>query len=597
MPSSECVRWLRWFAGRIGWWFESAFNGVVTGGPPVLRRCAREFLVNLDPTKLSTRWRRGLALVLGIAFSFAFPRSSVAGLAWVIPGLLLILTRTEPGKGAFQMGSIFGLGFALPSLYWMNFMPVTGFPVLGWVALSSYHAVYYGGWAWFAGWLLKRFDGDPCALTWIGRTIWAIQLSALWVAIEFTIGRFLTGFPWLQVGVTQFELVPLIQLASITGVGGLSFLVVWFSISFALALEGMARNPSSRAMAWREIFLPLSMVALIFAWGTGRVREIDQAMERSAIPVRVATIQPSVPQTMIWDPAAETNRFNRLLELSREALKDKPQLLLWPEAAMPGYLRHERHISEQVIELVREHEVWLVCNGNDARYAEGVGPPGRPDHFNTAFLVSPAGELVAQYDKQHLVIFGEYVPLSEWLPFLKWFTPIEVGFKPGTEAVQFPVLNASVLICFEDAFAHLARRAVTEKTRYLINLTNDGWFGRGPEQWQHAINSIFRSVETGRPLLRSANDGISCWIDPAGRVRDAFSDAGGSKIGLPRTGSVYAEGIQQFDVRLPLHNITTFYWKHGNWFVWGCFAVVGLSVMRGRLALAGGVQPARVEPS
>lgn len=535
--------------------------------------------MNLDLTKLNFRWRRGLAIVLGLLFSLAFPAASVAGFAWVLPGLLLLLARGLNGRAAFQIGCLFGVSFSLCALYWMNYMPVVGFQVVGWIALSSYHALYYGVWVWAGGKLLCSVDGEPQRLSWITRTAWSLTVAAIWVLLEFVIGRFLTGFPWLQVGVTQFELTPLIQLASLTGVGGISFLVVWFSVSFALALDGLAREPSQRSNAWREVFLPLAVVAVVFAWGTSRISAIDRAMEQSTRSYKVASIQPSVPQTLIWDSDATTNRFNRLVALSNEALKTKSDLLLWPEAAMPGFVKHERHIRERVADLVREHGVWLVCNGNDARYAAGAGPPDEPDYYNSAFLFTPTGEIAAQYDKRHLVIFGEYVPLARWLPFLKWFTPIGDGFAAGASAAQFPHFEAAVLICFEDAFASLARDSVKPDTAFLINLTNDGWFSHGPEQWQHAVNALFRSVETGRPLLRSANDGISCWIDPAGRVRDVFAgDAEQSKVGFPETGSVYDEGVLHMDVVLPAENISTFYWRHGDWFVVVCAVLtVGFS--------------------
>jgi apolipoprotein N-acyltransferase len=539
--------------------------------------------LNLDLSKLDFRWRRGLAILFGVLFSLAFPAASVAGFAWLFPGLLLLVCRGANGRAAFQIGCLFGVSFSLCALYWMNYMPVTGFQVVGWIALSSYHALYYGLWTWGCGRLLHNVEGDPQRLGWIARLGWSLTAAALWVLLEFVIGRFLTGFPWLQVGVTQFKLTPLIQLASLTGVGGISFLVVWFSVSLGSALEGLAREPKERSLAWREVFLPLALVAVVFAWGSSRITGIDRAMAQSLRSYQVASVQPSVPQTLIWDDAATTNRFNRLLELSRDALRTKSDLLLWPEAAMPGFVRHERHIRERVQELVREHGVWLVCNGNDARYAEGAGPPAEPDYYNSAFLFSPEGEIAAQYDKRHLVIFGEYVPLARWLPFLKWFTPIGDGFASGNSAAQFPHFDAAVLICFEDAFAALARDAVKPDTAFLINLTNDGWFSHGPEQWQHAVNALFRAVETGRPLVRSANDGISCWIDPAGRVRDVFAGKGQkSAVGFPVEGSVYDEGILHMDVVLPRENINTFYWRHGDWFVLICAVLVGLSRARMR---------------
>ena len=166
------------------------------------------------------------------------------------------------------------------------------------------------------------------------------------------------------------------------------------------------------------------------------------------------------------------------------------------------------------------------------------------DFFNAAFLFSPDGRFRNVYHKQNLVIFGEYIPLVRWLPFIKWFTPITGSFASGTKAVPFelerwpPVRHESIrivqtpgrrpalpnrvktstLICFEDVFPHLAREYVQDDTDFLVNLTNDGWFGEGAAQWQQAVTAVFRAVENGVPLVRCCNNGLTCWADANGRL-------------------------------------------------------------------------------
>jgi apolipoprotein N-acyltransferase len=165
-----------------------------------------------------------------------------------------------------------------------------------------------------------------------------------------------------------------------------------------------------------------------------------------------------------------------------------------------------------------------------------------------------------------LVIFGEYIPLVHWLPFLKWLTPIGGELTPGKLPVQFEIKNPSVkmsvLICFEDMFAHEAREHAGPDTDFLINLTNDGWFGHGAEQWQQATSGIFRAVENGVPLLRCTNDGLTCWADAQGRMRQI--------LGAPD--NVYGPGFitAQIPLRAPGDRSQTFYNRHGDWFPASC---------------------------
>lgn len=287
----------------------------------------------------------------------------------------------------------------------------------------------------------------------------------------------------------------------------------------------------------------------------------------------MALVQPSIPQTAIWDEADGLRRFKDLLRLSEQALSNKPDLLIWPESAVPSLVRYDPEISDPVATLAREHKVWILLNSADAEPLAND-----TNFFNSAFLISPEGRIAADYKKQHLVIFGEYVPLARTLPFLKWLTPISGGFTPGDRAVQFELadlhVETSVLICYEDVFPQLARKAVNEDTDFLVNVTNDGWFGESAAQWQHAACAVFRTVENGVPLVRCANNGLTCWVDANGRIRETFvSDEHG----------VYGEGymMARIPVLLPNeHRVPTFYHQHGDWFGWACVALAAMRVLR-----------------
>jgi apolipoprotein N-acyltransferase len=333
-------------------------------------------------------------------------------------------------------------------------------------------------------------------------------------------------------------MIPLIQIASITGVYGVSFLVVWTSLSFYSAVCMIFATPKSR-FAWQpEVFPPLFAVAILFALGGVKLNRPVSTTET----IRVALVQPSIPQDLIWDESANSKRFQQLLQLSENALTNGVDLLVWPESGVPQF---DKPTYDAITNLAGEHRVWLIFNADDVVPHLSATNEYDNDYFNAGFLAGPDGHVRFNdiYHKQKLVMFGEYIPFVNWLPIVKWFTPITGGYTPGSSAVTFDLENlrakASPLICYEDLFPQTARKASGGDADFLINLTNDGWFGRSAEQWQHEVGATFRAVENGIPLVRSCNNGVTCWIDASGRRRDIFRDDGGS---------VYGDGVLIFDL-------------------------------------------------
>jgi apolipoprotein N-acyltransferase len=529
------------------------------------------------------RSRFPLAALAGLTLAAAFWEIGLAGLAWVAPALILAAAWNRSGGDAFRTGYVAGLAHYLASLYWLLLIPVKGYPVLGWVSLSAYLALYPATWVWIVSGAPSRGSGS----SWAGRTAWALSGAAAWVALEMIVARLLSGFPWNFIGTSQYRMLPLIQIASVTGVYGVSFVVVWFSLSVYSAVTAILRQPTARYAWLGEIILPLTVLMVLFGMGLGRLREPGPG----GLPLRVTFIQPSIPQTMIWDEKENDHRFRQLLELTTQALTNRTDLVLWPEAAVPKMIRYDEATLRAVTGIAKSNHLWMILGSDDAEPGRDPTRADEADYFNCAFLINPAGELVARYAKRHLVIFGEYIPLARWLPVVKWFTPITGGFTPGDRIVPFelerrspdrpgseiatansprsdreagaPIATAA-LICFEDVFPHLVREYVKDDTDFLVNLTNDGWFGEGAEQWQHAAAAVFRAVENGLPLARCCNNGLTCWIDSRGRLRDIFRD---------KTGSVYGAGVMtaQIPVLAPGEKrAATFYNKHGDWFGWGC---------------------------
>lgn len=225
------------------------------------------------------------------------------------------------------------------------------------------------------------------------------------------------------------------------------------------------------------------------------------------------------------------------------------------------------------MKLTRDHGVWMIVGSDDAVPRAG-GPEGDMDFYNSSFAISPAGEIAGVYRKNRLVVFGEYVP--SYIPFLQYLTPIGTNsFVAGKEPSPFTLgslgITLSVLICFEDIFPEFARKYVTDKTDFLLNLTNNGWFGEGAAQWQHGASAVFRAVENGVPLVRCANNGLTCWVDATGQMHEVFRD---------EHQEIYGAGFETIELPInPRGRQATFYNRHGDWFGWGCFLITGMQLL------------------
>lgn len=553
--------------------------------------------------------RYGLAAAAGLLLAAAFPKWGVAGLGWLAPGLILATTLGMEKGAAFRIGYVAGMAHCLASLYWLLFIPVALAPIAGWVALAAYQAFYTALWVYLcwavhpADLVIKlgagtarphssrgdessppRFTGSTgetssggilslldrlVSASWPQRLAWGISCAALWVAGEMIEARLFSGFPWNFLGASQYRMLPIIQLSSVTGVYGVSFLMAWFSAALLCAAAVVIRQPTMRRVWMGELIVPL--MALIAAVTFGLRQSF--APPPAAPTLKVALIQPSIPQKMIWDPGEANGRFKQLLELSEKALQSHPELLIWPEAAVPNVLRFDTNNLPAITNLVRAHKIWLILGADDVMWRPNSVKETDYDYYNSSFLISPEGELVALYQKRKLVIFGEYLPLRRWLPFLESLTGLG-SFAAGTKAVPFDLpdlkVKTSVLICFEDLFPHLVREDVQEDTDFLVNLTNNGWFGESAAQWQHAANAVFRAVENGLPLVRCTNNGLTCWIDARGRMHEVY---------FPGSRDIYQVGFKLANVPVLAGHPRnpTFYRQHGDCFGWAC---VGFSFLR-----------------
>lgn len=489
----------------------------------------------------------------------AFPPYEKAGLAWLaLVPLLLVALRASPGW-AFRAGFGAGWIFWLGTLRWLlklgDTSPVPLFLyVLAWVALSACLAAYWGGFAW----TVRRLAGLVNRERFWASPLLTLLIPLVWVGWEYLRATLFSGFPWNPLGGSQYRQLAVIQIAEYGGVYAVSALVVLLNAGLALTIDRyLNRGPDRRYRPHIELFIALAVVLFcVFQIGP---RLIRRQTSRQA-QFRVAVIQPAVPQLKKWEPEDETLILDRLERLTRQMLPLKPDLIVWPETAMPTGLQSWTYDTnatpawQRVGRLLTADSAILI--GTMAY--EGAWP--RPDLYNAAVLVNASEGVLAAYAKQHLVPFGEYIPLERWFPKLGEWSPLGWSCTPGRRAVVFELDGGrafSAMICFEDVFPNLVRTFVRNGARLLINMTNDAWFDGTAAAVQHLSHSVLRAVENRVPVIRAANSGVSCFIDRSGRI---YARIAAGPQGQPQETALLS-GVEFPPADQPL----TLYARWGDW--------------------------------
>ncbi|MCX5666363.1 MAG: apolipoprotein N-acyltransferase [Candidatus Omnitrophica bacterium] len=478
-----------------------------------------------------------LAEISALLLVLSFPGFNLWILAWFAFIPLFFALENQKPHSAFLISYITGFIFFLGTIYWLIHVSLPGM-----IMVAAYLALYFG----FFGLAITYYQ----LLT---TNYKLFLIPAAWVALEWARSYVFTGFGWSLLGYSQSSNLPIIQIADVSGPYGVSFLIVMFNTAVFFTIKNIRNKKRS--------LTPLAMTAIliiaVLGYGLLRLNNVFTGEK-----IKVSVVQGNIPQDQKWDERFVTKIIEKYTALTVSSAAEKPDLIIWPETSVPGFVEDQKILLEWVRGLTRITDAPLLVGAPRYEYVNG-----RELYYNSAFLFLKDGSIASHYDKMHLVPFGEYVPLQKLFFFVQRFAPRPIGdFVGGKEftILRFPVersvreadhnwklmkkVSFGCLICFEDIFPRLARGMVKNNAGFLVNITNDAWFGRSSAAYQHAQASVFRAVENRINVIRAANTGLSCFIDQKGRVvskvsadgRDLFIDGfKAHEIVLSRTRTLY----------------------------------------------------------
>jgi apolipoprotein N-acyltransferase len=501
----------------------------------------------------------GLTLISALGAVFSLPAFEHGFVAWfcLVP-FLYALDRVDFIGGAV-LGFLFGYVNGYGTFYWL---PATEgasqaqFIFLGIPTFSLFY-VAFG---------LLYSQSRPAVGSWI-----IIVGPALWAALEYARANFFfLSLPWNFIAHSQYRYLTLIQIADITGMYGVSFIVIMVNQFLSQVLESFSRwerdgpremSGSSFVKSWITSGL-LIIILVGFVVVYGRLK-IDTP--KSDGHLRVAIVQANVMTRNNMQRAEQREHLKPYRQLSLEAAEKGPDLIIWPASSLPASFR-SREVRRTVRQTAQESGTYLLVGGAGI---EKFKPrkEGQVPYSNSEFLIAPSGRLKKQYNKIHLVPFNEYLPLQGKVKWPRWVTPLEFSFIRGEEYTLFEVADAKfgTPICWEGQFPDLFRRFVKAGANLMINVTNDGFTGRTAAPYQALAMTVFRAVENRVVVLRASTTGVSCYISPTGEIVERIRDNDGNDI--------FVSGILVRDV--PLYNAKTFYTMHGDLFA---FAAIGVSI-------------------
>ncbi len=500
----------------------------------------------LSPVLIQSLLNYGPALISGVLLALSFPKPDLSLVAWfaLVPFFSSLYRKNL--KQAFKAGFVLGIVYFFGTLYWIyhsiyhyggvSFLPSIVLVIL----LCLYLSLYPGLFGFFFSLSLRKTQ-LPALLT----------APVFWTVLEFLRSYVFTGFPWVSIGYSQYQLLSLIQVADITGIYGISFLVVAVNgaLSDLFLLKQRLRDAPLFPLSYTFIGLVLLLVLMIttIVYGQMKLREA-----RPGDLLRASIVQGNIEQDKKWDPTYQDAVMAKYKELTLKAAERSPSLIVWPETAVPFFFGADMVRSADLVEFQKGLDSHLLFGSILLKGKKN----GMTLLTNSAVVLDTSGTVVHRYDKIHLVPFGEYVPLRTILFFIDKLVVGIGDYVGGSDYLRAQTqIGAFVpLICYEVIFPGLVRKFYSSGGDFIVNITNDAWFGQTSGPYQHFAMAVFRAIENRKPLIRAANTGISGVIDSCGRI-------------IERT-PLFREAVLTVDIKTDTS--LTFYARYGDLFTYLC---------------------------
>ncbi len=532
-----------------------------------------KFQGNTEMTKISVK-NVLLAGLSGLMLTASFAPINLDWIAWISLIPLLISLEDKSLSDAFKIGLFVGLFHYLTLIYWIvnvlsrygNISLILSLAAL--LLLSFYLALYIA----FFALIVTNLKNNRLSPFWG---------ASIWVALEYARSYIMTGLPWCLLGYSQYSRLPLIQISDIAGVYGISFVIVLVNFSiynvasltikkkalgYTIGYESEAtgydhnkHNGHALRIIGIEPILTSLLIGFILLYGYNNLKEKADNNSKGK-ELRAVIVQGNIDQSLKWDSDFQEETVSIYKKLSLESADFKPQIIIWPETALPFFFQDISHLSKEVFKIAK------ITNANILFGSPAyVNDKDNIFYYNRAYIISK-NRVLDYYDKVHLVPFGEYVPLKKYIPFVHRLVPAAGDFSTGKKVkpIHSPGLKIGALICFETIFPDISRKFAAQGAELLVNLTNDAWFGRTSAPYQHLSMAVFRCVENGLPMARAANTGISAFILANGKIVDKSElfarEILQKEIQLKHKKTFYSQLGDIFAILLIVVTIIKFFW-------------------------------------